>query len=127
MVICLRLLLLHDLLVIFFSLTDNLYRWAQPLDRCPWVLRKVCSHFIPSYNKVSHDVYSSCCGQVCSKDKSCDHCADWSDEKLERVKTYLGKLTAQALEEEGGVHSPLTDGLHGWGSRRDVAVPYESS
>ena len=64
-------------------------KMASTPRQCPGVSGKVCNHFLPSYNKACNEICISCHGQSCSKDNNCNHCADRSDGKWEKVKAYL--------------------------------------
>ena len=52
----------------------------------------MCSCFLPSFTKDSHDLCYKWCGQVCDVDLRCGHCEKWSLDKWSLVQAHHVKL-----------------------------------
>ena len=63
--------------------------------KCQESERRMCSHFVPFLEKVSHELYTKCHGQQCNVELRCDHCNDWSIEQWEKVESPIDNLVKQ--------------------------------
>ena len=60
----------------------------------------MCSRFLPSFDKDSHDLCTVCHGQVCDVNLHCPHYETWSVDHWAKVQSYIDELTEQREGKE---------------------------